>query len=144
MKIALLVLGSTRFIASGCCFNLIEELACVRDEKWGLRASKVHITMPKTKEEMRDVMGLYKRNGYSGCVSSVDCVRVIWNKWYSSMQEQCTGKEKVHILVFQAAYSHTRRMLSASNYIFCTYNHKTVSKYDYVMQHLKNDTLYKY
>ena len=55
------------------------------------------------------------------------------------MQALCTGKEKVPTLVFEAACSHTRRIISVSSWFFGTYNDKTISKYDHVMQELKED-----
>ena len=150
VKLELLVLGSLRFIATGCSFDLIEELTSVSDEKhrtffrdhfsyWGMRASKDHITMPETKEEIRHIMGLYKRNGHPGCIGSVDCVHVVWDKCRSGMQALCTGKEKEPTLVFEVAGSHTRKILSVSSWFFGTYNDKTILKYDPVMDTLKNE-----
>ena len=102
-----------------------------------MHASKEHIRMPNTEDEIRLVMGLYERNDHPGCIGSVDCVHVIWDKYRSGMQALCTGKEKVPTLVFEAACSHTRRILSVSSWFFGTYNDKTISKYDPVMQQLK-------
>ena len=84
---------------------MIEELTCVSQEKhrtffrdyfstWGMHASKEHIRMPNTEDEIRHVMGLYKRNSHPGCIGSVDCVHVIWDKCRSGMQALYTGKEK--------------------------------------------------
>ena len=134
IKLELLVIGSLSCSATRCCFNLIKELTCMSDEKhrtffqdyfstWDVCASKAHITMPKTKENIRHMMGVYERYGHAGCVGSVDCVHIIWNKYRSGMQAICTGKGKVPTLVFQAACSHTKRILSASN---CFLEHATI------------------
>ena len=84
-------------------------------------------------------MVLYERNGNPGGVGSVDCVHTIWDKSRIGMQALCIGKEKVPNLVFQAACSHTKRILSVYNCFFGAYNNKTISKYDPVMNYVKKD-----
>ena len=133
---------------------MLEELTNVSDEKhrtffrdyfteWGVHAAKSVITMPKTEEEMRHVMGLYERHGHPGCTGSIDCVHVAWDRCKSGMQALCTGKEKVPTLVFQVACTHTKRILSCSQWFFGTYNDKTISKYDPVVEYLESEVCKK-
>ena len=129
---------------------MIEELTNVSDEKqrtffrdyfskWGMHEAKSIVTMPKTKEEIRHVMGLYERNAHPGCIGSIDCVHVAWDRCKSGMQALCTGKEKVPTLVFEVVCSHTKKILSCSQWSFGTYNDKTISKYDPVLTHLESE-----
>lgn len=55
------------------------------------------------------------------------------------MQALWTGKEKVITLVFQVACTHTKRIISCSQCFFGTYNDKTISKYDPVVEYLANE-----
>ena len=150
VTLELLVLGSLRFIATGCSFDTIEELTNVSDEKhrtffrdyfshWGVHAAKSIVKIPKTEDELRHVMGLYERHAHPGCIGSIDCVHLAWDRCRSGMQALCTGKEKVPTLVFEVACTHTKRILSCSQWFFGTYNDKTISKYDPVIKYLNSD-----
>ena len=86
MQIELLVLGSLRIVGSGCTFDAIEELTNVSEEThrvffhnkfcaWGDRVFPEHVHQPKTEDEIKNVLALYKRIGLPGCAGSIDwCV----------------------------------------------------------------------
>jgi hypothetical protein len=87
VKIALLVLGSLRCIASGCTFDAIEELTCVSQDThriffhkyfctWGKNAATDIIAMPHDEETIAHVTAQYERRGLPGCVGSIDCVQL--------------------------------------------------------------------
>ena len=95
--------------------------------------------MPKTESEIKHVMGLYERHAHPGCIGSIECVHVVWDICKSGMQALCTGKEKVPTLAFQVVCSHTKRILSCSQWFFGTYNDKIISKYDPVVKILESE-----
>lgn len=89
--------------------------------------------MPKTEEEIRHVMGMYERNGHPGWV------HVIWDKCHSGMQALCMGKVKSSNLSFSGCMFPHQDGTICIFLVFYTYNDKTISKYDPVMQELKED-----
>jgi hypothetical protein len=150
IKLSLLVLGSLRIIGSGCTFDSIEELTCVSQDKhrkffhdyfctWGQGAAKDLIRLPHDENSVRHVTALYERKGLPGCVGSVDCVHVCWDKCPSSLHSTCKGKDKVPTLAFEVACSHTKKILHVSQYFWGTYNDKTISRLDPLFRFLRDD-----
>ena len=91
VDIELLVLGALRVIGSGCSFDAIEELTNVSEcthhkffqtqfFPWGRGLTKVLVHLPCNKDKLRQVTGLYERVGLPGCVGSIDCVHLVWDK----------------------------------------------------------------
>ena len=161
VDISLLVLGALRFVATGCTYDALDELTCVAGEThrvfirdiftgWGRHAAKEHIKLPDTDEEIRHVMGMYERSGCPGCIGSVDCVHIVWDKCNAGMRSLCCGKEKVPTLVFEVVCSHTKRILHVSKWFGGTVSDKTIAKIDPAMSTVKQKykdctwtTLYK-
>jgi hypothetical protein len=141
VAIDLLVLGALRVVASGCAFDLVEEATCVSEEKhrlffheqfckWGDRISSDWIYMPVEEEELRKVMYVYEKKGIPGCAGSIDCVHLIWDKCPAGMHSTCKGKGSYPTLAFQVIASHTRKILSVSQYFWGTINDKTIAMSD--------------
>ena len=148
VDIALLVLGALRFVATGCTYDALDELTCVAGEthrvfirdiftSWGRHAAKEHIRLPVTDEEIRHVTGMYERSGCPGCIGSVDCVHIVWDKCNAGMRSLCCGKEKVPTLVFEVVCSHTKRILHVSKWFGGTVSDKTIAKIDPAMDLVK-------
>ena len=148
VDIQLLVLGALRYIATGCTFDALDELTCVSAEthrvfvrdvfsSWGRHAAKEHIKLPDSDEEIRHVVGMYERSGHPGCIGSVDCVHVVWDKCNAGMRSLCCGKEKVPTLVFEVVCSHTKRILHVSKWFAGTISDKTIAKIDPAMSSVK-------
>ena len=92
--------------------------------------AKKTVRLPETEMEMRHVVGLYERIGLPGCVGSVDCVHLVWDKCPAGYLSQCKGKEKHATLAFQAVVSHTKRILALSQFFAGATNDKTIARYD--------------
>lgn len=146
----LLVLGSLRVLATGCTFDAIEELTNVHEEThrvffhkqfcmWGERVAHEHIQMPFDEDTLRHVAGPYNMLGLPGCVGSIDCVHLIWDKCPASIRSLCKGKNDVPTLAFEVVASHTRRILSVSQYFWGTVNDKTISRMDAAFDHFRNE-----
>ena len=142
VDVRLLVLGSLRAIASGCPFDLIEELTNVSEEahrrffhdrfcKWGDIVSFDYIKMPSDPESFTRVAREYEERGLPGCAASVDCVHLVWDRCPAGLKNTCqNGKEKYPTLVFEVAGSHSRRIMHVSQYFWGTINDKTISRLD--------------
>ena len=150
VSIELLVLGSLRLVGSGCTFDAIEELTNVDEEThrvffhenfcaWGERAAERHIRMPSTDEEFRHILALYERIGLPGCGGSVDCVHLVWDKCPSGLSSACKGKDKCPTLAFEVSASHTKRILSVSQYFYGTINDKTISLADALFESFREE-----
>ena len=149
IQLELLVLASLRYLASGCSFDLLEELTCVDEETihcffhekfciWGVVAAEEHIKLPSDDDSLAHVMGLYAKLGLPGCVGSVDCVHVIWDKCKAGLKSACKGKENDPTLAFEVVSSHTKRILSVSQYFFGATNDKTIARMDRAIVELRS------
>jgi hypothetical protein len=150
VKIALLVLGSLRCIASGCTFDAIEELTCVSQDThriffhkyfctWGKNAATDIIAMPHDEETIAHVTAQYERRGLPGCVGSIDCVHLCWDRCPASMHSVCKGKDNVPTLAFQVVCSHTKKIMHVSDFFWGTYNDKTIARIDPLFDLFRDD-----
>ena len=149
IPLKLLVLACLRHMGSGCPFDLLMELTCIHEETirrffhnkfciWGVRAADESIRLSKHEEELLHVMGLYKKLGLPGCVGSIDCVHIVWEKCRAGLHNQCKGKEDHPTLVFEVVASHTKRILSVSQYFWGATNDKTIARYDAAVGKLRS------
>jgi Plant transposon protein. len=150
VKLPLLVLGSLRCIASGCTFDAIEELTCVSQQThrlffhkyfctWGKVAANDIIMMPHDVDAISHVTRQYEQRGLPGCVGSIDCVHVCWDRCPASMHSVCKGKDKVPTLAFQVVCSHAKRIMYVSDYFWGTYNDKTIARLDPLFDLFRDD-----
>ena len=141
VMLELLVLASLRLLASGCTIDFVEvctnvSVCTIRDFfqkkfcRWGRELSRKLVKMPETEEEVRHVVGLYERIGLPGCVGSVDCVHLTWDKCPAGLLSKCKGKEQHATLAFQAVVSHTHKILSLSQFFAGATNDKSIARYD--------------
>ena len=98
--------------------------------EWGKGLADKLISFPKTEEEMRHLVGLFKRVGHPGCVGSVDCVHIVWDKCPAGFLSSCKGKEKLPTLAFECVVSHTKKILSVSQFFAGATNDKTIARFD--------------
>jgi hypothetical protein len=74
------------------------------------------ITMPETEEEIENVMGHYRYIGLPGCIRSIDCVHVFWNKCPAGLLNSCqVGSKAKPGLSFKFALSHTGKNYHSHN-----------------------------
>ena len=62
--------------------------------------------LPETAEEIKHVEGLYNILGLPGCIGSIDCVHIPWEKCPASLHSSCKGKEGYPMLAFEVVVSH--------------------------------------
>ena len=61
-------------------------------------------------EALDAVEAVYRRMGFPGCVGSMDCTHVFWDKCPKLLKHKCTGKEKFPTGAFQVVVDHARRI----------------------------------
>jgi len=83
-----------------------------------------------------DVMEVYRRLGFPGCIGSIDCTHVKWSACARDLKWKATGKEGFTTLSFQAIASHDWRCQHISIGFLGSYKDITVSKNDEVVQKL--------
>ena len=149
----LLVLASLRYLGSRCPFDLLEELTCVDEETirvffhrhfciWGVGAAEDAIGLPDDAASLKHVMGLYELLGLLGCAGSVDCVHLVWDKCRAGFQNVCKGKEDHPTLAFEVVASHTKRILSISQFFGGATNDKSIAREDEAIHKLRADDSY--
>ena len=87
--------GATQFQVS-IQTNLSEEVHRSFFLSWISKMSSIkdeYIFMPTTDEQFEKVVGEYSARGLPGCVGSVDCVHVGWDKCPSQYHNMYSGKE---------------------------------------------------
>jgi hypothetical protein len=73
-------------------------------------------------------MEVYKIMGFNGCIGSVDCTHIHWNKCKKQWQNVCIGKEAYPTLSFLVIVDHNRRAMVVSNAFFGACNDKMIVK----------------
>ena len=65
--------------------------------------------------ELEEVMSIYSKLGLPGCIGSIDCVHLKWDKCPESLRNDCKGKEGYPSLVYEVSVDHMRRIRSCTN-----------------------------
>ena len=137
----LLVLGSLRFLTWAAPFKQLEELTEVSefthrrfflDEflPWGCRLARQIIFLPRDDAEYDAVESVYREKGLPGCVGSVDCVHVDWDRCPAGFRGECVGKSGTPTLAFEVVAAHDGRIQSVSAYNPGAQNDKTIAQND--------------
>ena len=144
----LLVLGLLWFLAWGVPFKQLEELSQVSEFThcyffleeflpWGCRLACNNIYLPRTPNKLTAVENKYRRKGLPGCVGSVDCVHVQWDRCPSGFKGECHGKAGTPTLAFEVVVAHDRRIQSVSTYNPGAQNDKTIAQNDNAIAELR-------
>jgi hypothetical protein len=97
--------------------HLSEEVHRVFFLLWLSRMSSIsteYIYMPKTEEQFEFVVGEYSARGLPGCVGSVDCVHVGWDKCPSMYHNMYTGKEGFPSIAYEVICTSRKFIQSVS------------------------------
>ena len=94
------------------------------------------IHMPEG-DDLIEVMKVYSRLGFPGCIGSMDCTHIKWLKCPQDLTNLCTGKELAPTLVFQVIVDHARMIRHVSGSEFGTLNDINVCQIDDM---IKNDS----
>ena len=146
IPIEIKILIALRILARGNVLDDINEFSTV-----GLSTScvifKVFVTnfalyfkdafiyMPED-EDLKDVMKVYNRLGFPGCIGSMDCTHIRWLACPKELTNLCTGKEHYPTLSFQVIVDHARMIRHVSGGEHGTLNDINICQLDEV---IKND-----
>ena len=101
--------------------HFLTKMYSIRDE---------FIYLPRTPEELAEVMGPYTAKNVPGACGSVDVVHVKWSMCPAGDYNRCKGKEGYPTLAFEAITDHNRRIMGISSVQFGTRNNKHIVKLD--------------
>ena len=149
----LLVLSSLRLLAWGPPLKSLEELTCVHREthrqfflnqflSWGCRLARDNIYLPRDDTEYAAVESVYRKKGLPGCVGSIDCVHVQWDRCPSGFKGECKGKDSKPTLAFEVVCAHNGRVQSVSTYNPGANNDKTIAQNDEAVHQVRNNNTF--
>ena len=81
-------------------------------------------------EELDSVEEGYRRTGLSGCVGSMDCTHVLWDRAAKKIANQCKQSGCAKTLSFEVAVDHCKRIHHLSKPFYGTTNDKGVMQND--------------
>ena len=107
------VLASLRVLGRGECFDTCDELSDIaaptlnaffhRFIDWLHRQYDVWVRFPATETEIERVLQQYATLGFPGCVGSIDCCHVHWDRCPAAETNENTGKEGYPTRSFEVA-----------------------------------------
>eukprot|EP00961_Rhodomonas_salina_P045403 609860-Rhodomonas_salina.1 len=72
------------------------------------------IHVPEIDLQIQAVLGLYASHGFPGCIGSVDCVHVPWDRCQAWLRSLYCGKEGFPMISYKVVVSHDGRILSVT------------------------------
>ena len=153
IPLELKLLGVLRVLGRASCFDSIAELTNSEKEAHRVFFHKFvkifveklfdHYVCPPTSDEsISQIMRHYDRVGFTGCVGSVDCVHIPWNRCPAKQLNLYTGKEGYPTIAYEVVCDHTLRILSATAGHYGSRNDKTIVRFDGFINALKNKKLF--
>ena len=166
------VLACLRVLGRGECFDTCEELSEIvaptlteffhRFIDWLHSQYDIWVRMLSTEVEIQRVLKQYATLGYPGCLGSIDCCHVHWDRCPADQTNENTGKEgypsrsfevrvpchlcsamsSTDYVCAQLVCDHTGKIL-ASTVGFCgSWNDKTIVKFDGAVYALRSSPRY--
>ena len=89
-----------------------------------------YVHPPTTEAELTETERLYREKGLPGCIGSVDCVHIAWDKFPARRRNTFTGKEGYPSLSFEVVCDHNRSIQSATLGFDGSTNNKTIVRFD--------------
>jgi hypothetical protein len=94
-------------------------------------------------EELDSVVEGYRRAGLPGCVGSMNCAHVLWDKAAKKVANQCKKSGSAKTLSFEDVVDHCRRIHHVSKPFYGTTNDKKVMQNDTYPCDLVNNRVHK-
>ena len=111
--LTLKVLASLRVLGRGECFDTCSELTQISDttlrtffhQFTSFYAPKFNVwcAAPTTEADLERVTEQYRLLGFPGCVGSVDCVHLHWERCPATVANEHTGKEGYPTVVYEVS-----------------------------------------
>jgi hypothetical protein len=106
-----------------------KDMASIKDE---------FIFLPADELELDRVLKSYSRYGFVGCIGSIDCVHIGWDKCPSEWRPLFVGKEGFPTIVFQVTCDNHHKIQAVSQGHPGARNDKTIVKLDDAVATLKS------
>ncbi len=110
------LLSAMRVMGRGECFDTCYELTNINPETLRTFFHKFveyvaalypeYVKAPETDTEIRWVMEQYKRLGFPGCLGSIDCVHIHWERCPAMDANTHCGKEGYPTRAFEVTHTH--------------------------------------
>lgn len=153
VPISLLILGCLRILGRGMCMDGINELTNISMEVHRVFFHKfcfyfanklfdVYCGPPTTEEEISSVTRAYGLLGFPGCIGSVDCVHVAWDRAPHLVRWKYIGKEHYPTVAYEVTCTHARKIISCSSGFPGSHNDKTIVRFDEFVTALNTKKMY--
>lgn len=140
IPLELKVLGVLRIIGRNWCVDDVNEASFISErgmnrffhdfcENFVRHFWNMYVKTPSG-DDLDEMMSVYAKLGIPGCVGSIDCVHLKWDKCPAWLLNECKGKEGYPSLVYEVCVDHMRRIRSCTNEFYGSVNDKTIIKYD--------------
>jgi hypothetical protein len=151
---SLKLLGVLKILGRGCTFDDCHELSNVGNEthrrffhgwikRFRLELGDVYIKVPTTQSEIDQVTSLFEVAGFPGCIGSMDCVHIRWDKCPQGWRHGYRGRSGHPTIVFEAVCSHSKRILHVSGFHPGARNDMAIVKFDTFAQGVHEGRIYK-
>lgn len=153
IPIELKILSVLRCLGSGMKFydlsemtgHLISEQECGRFFKCFMKKFRIYferdIIKPLEGEALVQSMREYAMLGLPGCIGSIDCTFVPWERVSINLKNLYDG-DKGQGVLFEVIVTHFKKVISVGNSIPGTINDKTSVKYSSFVQRLRSKEIY--
>lgn len=98
--------------------------------------------IPETRNEIHLITEEYRRNGFPGCIGSVDVTHVTWWRPSSNLKQYCASRYHKITLAYEVTVDHNRRCLHCSPGFYGSFNDKTIVKFDRFISSINNKERY--
>ena len=106
------LLAALRVMGRGECFDTCEELCDIAAPtltsffhdftEWLATCEwDTHVSMPTTNDEIEYVLRQYSALGFPGCIGSIDCCHIHWDRCPATETNRHTGKEGYPTLSYE-------------------------------------------
>ena len=137
VPLQLKLLGVLRVLGRATCFDGISELTLADEEthrvffhefcqKFARKFYSEYVYPPTSMEEMKKVSSVYERLGFPGCIGSVDCVHIPWDRAPAGLFNVCKGKEGYPTLAWECTVDHHLKVRAVTQSHYGSHNDKTI------------------
>ncbi len=148
------ILGVLRVLGRGSCFDDIAELTktsiTLHNDffhkfcAYFATLKAQYIYPPTSPSDMAHGNNMYNLLGLPGCVGSVDCVHIPWDRCPARYRSYfANGKNGIPTIAYEVTVDHTHKIISTTTGFYGTMNDKTIVRFDGFIQQLHRREIYQ-
>ena len=153
VPLEILVLGALRVLGRGLCMDDISELTNVSMEVhrvffhkfchyFGQIVFDEYCKPPESVNEMEYILKQYEALGLPGCIGSMDCVHIAWDRAPHKLRWKYIGKEHYPTVAYEVTCTHSRKIIACSKGFPGANNDKTIVRFDDFVQDIHKERKY--